>query len=223
MQPNNLSLPPELWFHIVSLTRREDLPSLCLVSPSLLNPSRPALYHHLIIDATSGSAPQSLGATFTLLQADGGALAKEVKKLEIVGPNDSRVRLINNTADQALKELIPLKVIACMTNLHALCIRFLSHYSSRFGPEFAALLTEYCQLLKEVELEHVDLQLPLNLRGIERIKYSSNGACSCEISAFSNSHVFRNPYSRMPPIAYRILGQHIDSSRHLHPGVGSNN
>ncbi|KAJ7699346.1 hypothetical protein B0H17DRAFT_1049498 [Mycena rosella] len=146
--PHWLSLPVELWLHILSFQiRLRDLGELCLTCSQLLSITRPVLYHHLTLVAERHlHANLAVADTFALLADD--HLARSVRELTL----DSR-----STSEAYYRNpgLVHVSSLRNMTQLKRVTI--MGDISRHAGTETIA---QFIKILHDLHLD--ELRFPVH-------------------------------------------------------------
>ncbi|KAJ6578822.1 hypothetical protein DFH09DRAFT_1276250 [Mycena vulgaris] len=148
-QPNWLSLPVEIWLHILGFRiPLRDLGELCLTCSQLLSISRPILYRHPTLVAETQLHPNlAVTETFALLARDAD-LARNVRELTL----DSR-----STSEAYYRNpgLIHIPSLRNMTQLKRITI--MGDIARHAGTE---TVNKFIQILHELQLDELLFPMP---------------------------------------------------------------
>ncbi|KAJ6554501.1 hypothetical protein B0H19DRAFT_1153790 [Mycena capillaripes] len=153
-QPNWLSLPVEIWLHVLDLKLPlRDLAGLCLTCSQVLSITRPVLYHHLTLTAEKKLAPTSAVPnsavldTFSLLVRDPG-LARSVRELTL----DSRSRTESYVRNPGLIDVASLRNLTQLKRVTI--IGNISRVAGRRD------IDNFIQILHDLQLDELRLPAP---------------------------------------------------------------
>ncbi|KAJ7070242.1 hypothetical protein B0H15DRAFT_870990 [Mycena belliarum] len=148
-QPDWLSLPVEIWLHILGFRiSLHDLGVLCLTCSRLLSIARPTLYRHLILLSQKDLHPNlSVTDTFALLARD-AELARSVRELTLDSHSTSETYYRN-------PGLVQIPSLRNMTQLKRVTI--IGDISRHAG---AATIGQFIQILHGLQLEELRFPSP---------------------------------------------------------------
>ncbi|KAJ7756317.1 hypothetical protein B0H16DRAFT_1886064 [Mycena metata] len=147
--PDWLSLPVEIWLHILDLQRLRHLTRLCLTCSQLLAITRPVIYRHLYLSSeTKHQTPNALvDDTFALLARDLN-LAQSVRELTLdsYSNSESYVRNPGLLHPDSLRNMTELKRVTLIGDV-----------SRRAGREEMA---DFIQILHTLQLDELKIPAP---------------------------------------------------------------
>jgi hypothetical protein len=148
-QPNWLSLPVEIWLHVLGFRiPLRDVGKLCLTCSQLLSIARPILFRHPILVAERNGHPNlAVAETFTLLAHD-AELAQSVRELTLDSRSTSEAYYRNPGLVHipSLQNLTHLKRVTIMGDIAR-------HAGTR-------TISKFIQILHDLQLDELRFPVP---------------------------------------------------------------
>ncbi|KAJ7456971.1 hypothetical protein FB451DRAFT_1407020 [Mycena latifolia] len=215
-QPSWLSLPVELWLHVLGFQiLLRDLGELCLTCSQLLSVARPVLYRHTILVAETRLHPNfAVAETFALLARDAD-LARSVRELTL----DSR-----STSEAYYRNpgLVHIASLRQMTQLKRVTI--MGDISRHAGAE---TISQFIQILHDLHLD--DLRFPspgirgfiLAVKPAQLVQLANPKRIECNLGVDYNGLLaarFLTLFAAAPPslTSLTLIAHHLYSASPMH-------